>query len=68
MKLVKKDRILFDEPNSLLPALTTKEGVFGAFTRVEDIITRHSKLDANMILDILESDKLSIEQKTKMIL
>lgn len=60
-------RILFDEPNSLLPALTTKEGVFGAFTRIESIIVRNSKLNLNMTLDVLESDNLSIEQKAKII-
>ncbi len=60
--------ILFDKPNALPPALTTKEGVFGAFTRVESIIIRHSKLDIDMTLDVLESDRLSVEQKAKMIL
>lgn len=61
-------RIPFDKPNALLLALTTKEGVFGAFTRVESIIIRHSKLNVNMTLDdVLESENLSIEQKAKII-
>ena len=60
-------RILFDTPNALLPVLNTDEGVFGALTRIENIIMRHSKLNNNMTLDVLESEKLSIEQKAKMI-
>lgn len=60
--------ILFDKPNSLPPALTRKEGVFGAFTRVEDIIVRHSKLSVDMTIDVLESEKLTIEQKARMLL
>ena len=60
-------KILFDKPNSLPPALTIKEGVFGAFTRVENIIIRHSKLNFNMTLDILESETLSIEQKANIL-
>lgn len=61
-------KILFETSNALPPALTTKEGVFGAFTRVESIIIRHSKLSVDMTLDVLESDRLSVEQKAKMIL
>ena len=60
-------KILFDEPNALPPALTVKEGVFGAFTRLESIIIRHDKLNFDMTLDILESETLSVEQKAKII-
>ena len=60
-------KLLFDEPNALPPALTTKEGVFGAFTRIEDIIIRHSKLNFDITLDILENEELSIEQKANML-
>lgn len=57
--------ILFDKPNTLPPALTTKEGVFGAFTRIESIIIRHSKLDVDMTLDVLESDRRVCRAESK---
>lgn len=62
-------RILFDKPNVLSLSLTRRGGFLWIYkSRRYYIIMRHSKPDINMTLDVLEGEKLPIEQKERIIL
>lgn len=49
-------------------AVGLNDGIFGAFSRLEDILYRNSRLDSDSTDIILDNNKLSPEEKAKLII